>query len=72
VATTKEKMECAEREVIFRRRTYPRLVQKGAMKLEAAQRQIATMEEIAADYRALAEEEPMDLFIETKRTVKLT
>ena len=38
---------------------------------EQAARELELMEAIALDYRALAEEEPSPLFIETKRTVKL-
>jgi hypothetical protein len=70
VATTEEKMQCADRELLYRKRVYPRLVGKGRMTLEAARREIAIMEEIAADYRALAAEEPLPLFIETTRTLK--
>jgi hypothetical protein len=35
-----------------------------------AEREIELMKAIALDYRASAAEEPMPLFIETKRTIK--
>jgi hypothetical protein len=38
---------------------------------EQAKRELELMEAIALDYRALAMEEPLPLFIETKRTLKL-
>jgi hypothetical protein len=70
MATALEKMQCAERELVYRRRCYPRLVQKGRLTYERAQLQIELMEEIAADYRVLAAEEPMELFVETNRTMR--
>jgi hypothetical protein len=70
MATAFEKMRCAERELVYRRRVYPRLVQKGRLTFERAKLQIELMEEIAADYRSLAEQEPMELFVETNRTVR--
>jgi hypothetical protein len=72
MASAHDKWQCAERELVYRRRVYPRLVQKGSLSFDRAKLQIELMEEIARDYRELAEQEPMDLFIETKRTVKLT
>jgi hypothetical protein len=47
-----EKREAAEREAKYRRKVYPRLVGDGRMTQQAADRQIAMMDEIAADYRA--------------------
>ena len=55
--TNKDKAECAEREVKQRRYVYPRRVADGKMTQALADRQIALMEAIAADYRAKADEE---------------
>jgi hypothetical protein len=66
-----DKMECAERELRYRRRVYGRLVDRGKMTKERAERELELMEAIALDYRALAAEEPTPLFIETKSTLKL-
>lgn len=55
--TNREKAECAEREVKQRRRVYPRFVADGRMTQDFADRQIATMEAIAADYRRMADAE---------------
>lgn len=46
----KDKHDCAEREVKQRRRVYPRLIADGRMTQDFADRQIAIMEAIAADY----------------------
>jgi hypothetical protein len=53
--TNKDKAECAEREVKQRRYVYPRRVGEGKMTQALADRQIAIMEAIAADYRSLAD-----------------
>ena len=71
IITAKEKLECAERELSYRRRVYGRLVERGKMSKRDADRELELMEAIALDYRALAQEEPTPLFIETKRTLKL-
>lgn len=55
--TNKDKAECAEREVKQRQWVYPRRVASGKMTQALADRQIALMEAIAADYRAKADEE---------------
>jgi len=49
--TSKEKLECAEREVMMRRKVYPRWIEQKKMKQETADRQIAIMDAIAEDYR---------------------
>jgi len=41
----------------MRRRVYPHFVERGKLKQEDADRQIAVMEAIAEDYRPAAEEE---------------
>jgi hypothetical protein len=45
-----EKRACIERELKQRRRVYPRLVSAGKMTQAFADRQIAIMETILADY----------------------
>lgn len=55
--SAKEKAGAAEREVRQRQRVYPRWVADGRMTQEFADRQIAIMREIAADYLAQAEAE---------------
>jgi hypothetical protein len=55
--TAKEKAECAEREVKQRRYVYPRRIGDGKMSQDLADRQIAMMEEIGAEYRAKADDE---------------
>lgn len=55
--TAKEKAECAEREVKQRQYVYPRRVADGKMSQELANRQLAMMEEIGAEYRARADDE---------------
>ena len=53
--TAREKADCAAREVRQRKRVYGRLVGEGRMKGADADRQIALMAEIAAEYGAIAE-----------------
>jgi hypothetical protein len=53
--TNEEKADCAERELRWRRRVYPRRIDKGSMTKVQAEREIAMMTEIAADYRAKGE-----------------
>jgi hypothetical protein len=55
--TAAEKASEAEREVAQRRRVYARLVDQGKMTADAMVRKIAIMDEIAADYRALAQKD---------------
>jgi hypothetical protein len=45
--TTDDLVKCAEREVAYRRRVYPRLVADNRMSREHADREIAMMEAIA-------------------------
>jgi len=47
----REKLAAIEREVKMRQRVYPRWVATGKMKKDAAEREIAVFEAIAADYR---------------------
>jgi hypothetical protein len=55
--TAAEKAKCAERERKMRLRVYPRWVDDGRLTIAAAEREIAIMSEIAADYRAKADAE---------------
>lgn len=55
--TDQEKAACARREVGQRRRVYGRQVLLGRMTQEKADREIALMEAIAAEYEARAEAE---------------
>jgi hypothetical protein len=49
------KLDCIERELGYRRRVYPRRVDGGTMSSAKADRELAIMEAIAADYRAKIE-----------------
>lgn len=46
------KLKCIEREIVMRRRVYPRWVALGKMTQEQAEKEIQTMESIANDYRS--------------------
>lgn len=48
--TAKEKLDCVDREVRLRVRTYERLIKTGRMNEDKATREVAIMREIAADY----------------------
>jgi hypothetical protein len=49
--TVAEKLRSIERELRLRQRVYPRLIARGEMSEANAQREIAVLEAIAADYR---------------------
>jgi len=53
--TDQEKLRAAERELALRKRVYPNRVLTHRMRKEQAEREIAIMAEIAADYRAKCE-----------------
>lgn len=55
--TASSKLACVERELRYRRRVYERRVADGKMTPNAARQEIAVMESIAEDYRALAQKE---------------
>jgi hypothetical protein len=55
--TAADKLKCAEDELKQRYRVYARRVDNGTMTKKRMDREIMLMEEIAADYRALAEKE---------------
>jgi len=48
--TNEQKSKCAAREAAMRKNVYPKFVNKGTMKQEAADYEVAVMSEIAADY----------------------
>jgi hypothetical protein len=49
--TDAEKLACAVRETRLRERVYPRLIEKGKMKADRAEREIELMRAIALDYQ---------------------
>lgn len=55
--TARDKAKCAAREARKRHQVYRRLVESGRMKQAEADREIAIMEAIAADYTAQADAE---------------
>jgi hypothetical protein len=55
--TAQDKLHCVERELRQRYRVYARMVAEGTMSERKKNREIAIMEEIAADLRAAAEKE---------------
>jgi hypothetical protein len=55
--TATDKLQCAEREVKYRRRVYGRLAERGKMAKRDSERELELMEAIAEDYRKLAEQE---------------
>lgn len=59
--TNRQKMQCIERELGYRRFVYPRRVAAGKMVQASADKQIALMEEIVEDYRAMAKADEPDL-----------
>lgn len=46
-----DKLRCIEREIAMRKAVYPKWVASGRMKQDKADREIAVMEAVAADYR---------------------
>lgn len=61
MSTNKEKLRCAERELGYRKRVYPRLIANDKMSPVHAKFEIEVMEAIAEDYRALVEAEEPEL-----------
>jgi hypothetical protein len=57
--TATDKMQCAERELKYRRRVYGRLVERGKMSLLQCKRELELMEAIAEDYRKLATQDAL-------------
>jgi hypothetical protein len=69
--TNKDKLHCVERELAFRLRVYIRLISRGKMTANQAQREIELMAAICEDYRAFAsaDEPEFAMFIETRKTI---
>jgi len=59
--TNLDKLCCIQRELVYRKRIYARLVENGKMSVKLRDREITLMEAIEADYRKLVGPEP-DLF----------
>lgn len=57
MSTFQEKLEAIQREIAYRKRVYPRLVQSGRMTQALADKQIALFEEIERDYTEMAAKE---------------
>lgn len=55
--TETDKLLCVERELMYRRRVYARLMQNGKMTPNVARREINLMEAIVQDYRVRSEAE---------------
>ena len=55
--TAAEKLACVNRELAYRYRVFARRVDAGKMTQKQMDREIALMEEIAADYTAAVEKE---------------
>lgn len=55
--TAKELATAVLREITFRKRVYPRMVDAGKMTREKADREVAMFEQIRADYEARAAEQ---------------
>ncbi|SIO49647.1 hypothetical protein SAMN05443247_06507 [Bradyrhizobium erythrophlei] len=68
--TAADKLECAERELRYRRRVYGRLVERGKMTKGQSERELQLMEAIAEDYLQLCDEDAPQLCLETKRTLR--
>ena len=51
----KQKHEAVVREIYYRRKVYPKLIERGSMSQGKADREIQVFEQIAEDYRRLAE-----------------
>jgi len=57
--TLAEQIKCIEREIGYRKRVYPRLVDQGRMKLDQSDYQIAAMEAVLATLRDAAKAEQL-------------
>ena len=57
--TLEEKLKEVEREIGQRHRVYPKLIGRGKLRAETAQRQIAIMSAIAEDLRDKIKEGPL-------------
>ena len=55
--TADQKLKAVEREIAYRRRVFPRLIENGKMSRETAAVQIAIFEAIRADYETAQQKE---------------
>lgn len=55
-----DKRDCVIREANMRRMVYPRRIEAGKMRQGSADREIALMDEIAEDYKVLAQAEMVE------------
>lgn len=53
--TEADKLACAERELKYRQRVYPRLIDSGRLTPKRAEYEIAAMTAIVEDYRKICE-----------------
>lgn len=60
--TVKDKLTCVVRELGYRRRVYPRMIDSDKMSQGQADREIAVMESIVDDYRRSAQVAQPELF----------
>jgi len=56
-ASITEQIECVRRELVLRRRVYPRWVQQGKMSQEKSQKELITMEAVLATLVAMENEQ---------------
>jgi hypothetical protein len=60
ITTNTDKLHCIQRELVYRRRVYKRLVANDKMSFEKAKREIEIMEDIERDYHRLVDaDEPL-------------
>lgn len=59
IITNADKLACAQRELQMRKRVYPRWVEQDRMSGGKSAHEIAAMEAIVADYKALADKEKL-------------
>jgi hypothetical protein len=59
ILTTTDKLKCAERELAMRKRVYPRWVELNRISAGKSAHEIACMESIVEDYRALVQKDQL-------------
>lgn len=57
--TNEDKLKELDREIMQRHRVYPRLIAKGTIKRDTAQRQLAIMQAIRAEYADKVKDGPL-------------
>lgn len=63
MSTNAEKLRCIQREIKFRKKVYPRLVEQGRMSLLESDYEMRTMEDIAEHFSQLVDADQRDLFL---------